>query len=132
MLHTFHAKVPATTWIFLAALFFLAGYSAWFKQPVILLVALLLLVVIIERVIHTEFVIGNGKLLIRKGRFSKEKTILIADITSIEQVQGMRIGGKALFSYLVINCKEGRPIAVIPKDETGFSQQIYKQHPNRL
>ena len=119
MLRTFHAKVPATTWIFLAALFFLAGYSAWFKQPVILLVALLLLVVIIERVIHTEYVIGNGKLLIRKGRFSKEKTILIADITS-------------LFSYLVINCKEGRPIAVIPKDETGFSQQIYKQHPNRL
>ena len=43
MLRTFHAKVPATTWIFLAALFFLAGYSAWFKQPVILLVALLLL-----------------------------------------------------------------------------------------
>ena len=130
MSRTFHAKTAVTSWLLLVILALVTGYSAWRKEVVLLALSLVVITLVIERVIHTEYILQDGKLHIRKGRFSKPDTIEISRIRSIDQASGMRIGGKSLSTFLIISLDEGREVMISPKDETGFIKQIYKQRYN--
>lgn len=127
MFRTFHAKTPVSIWLLLAILVMVTGYAAWRKEAVLLALALVLITLLIERIIHTEYVVQDGKLHIRKGRFTKTQTIDIGQIRTIDQASGMRIGGKALTTFLIISLQEGQDVMIMPKDQTGFIDQIYKQ-----
>lgn len=127
MSRTFHAKIPLSSWALLTLLILTTGYAAWRKEAPLLVLSLVVTTLLIEQIIHTEYVLQDGKLQIRKGRFSKPHEIEVAEIQSIDQASGMRIGGKALTTFLVIVLKGGKEVTVTPKDETGFIQQIHKQ-----
>lgn len=127
MIRMFHAKTPATSWILLALLAFVAGYAAWTKEAVMLTVALVVIFIMTDRIIHTEYTLENGKLTVKKGRFCKPLSIDIVEIQRIDQASGMRIGGKTVSTCLILTLYDGQELMVCPKSETDFINQIYKQ-----
>ena len=127
MTRSFRAKIPVSSWLLLAVLVFVTGYTAWRKEAVLLVMALFIITILIERIIHTEYILDNERLTIRKGRFSRPQTVMLTDIMSIEEGCGMRIGGKPLSTFLVIILQEGGEVIVSPKDQDKFIEQIFKQ-----
>ena len=106
---------------------FVAGYSAWERSSILLAVSLLVLVVVIDRIIHTEYTLTGGELQIRRGRFSRVQVVRLTDILKIDEVNGTRIGGKALTTFLMLSLEGGRDVIVSPCDVNGFIEQIQKQ-----
>ena len=122
MSRSFRGKTPLTSWVLVGVLMFVAGYSAWERSSILLAVSLLVLVVVIDRIIHTEYTLTGGELQIRRGRFSRVQVVRLTDILKIDEVNGTRIGGKALTTFLMLSLEGGSP-----RDVNGFIEQIQKQ-----
>ena len=127
MSRSFRGKTPMTSWVLVGVLAFVAGYSAWERSGILLAVSLLVLVVVIDRIIHTEYTLTGGELQIRRGRFSRVQTVRLTEIQKIDEVSGTRIGGKALTTFLMLTLEGGREVIVSPRDVTSFIEHIQKQ-----
>ncbi len=128
MNRTFHAKIRIGSYVLLAALLAVAIYSTWQVNGIMLGASLLLMVIVIERMIHTCYVVsGDGMLTISKGRFVKDKVIPLDDISRIDKVETMRVFGKSLNSFLFVVTKSGEQYAVIPHQEEEFVKYIMKK-----
>ncbi|MCD8235687.1 MAG: PH domain-containing protein [Prevotellaceae bacterium] len=128
MNRVFQAKINIGNYILLTLLLLVAIHSMWHVNGILLCLSLLLLVVIIERMIHTTYTITtDGTLIISNGRFSKRKVVSLSDIDSIERIRGMRIGGKAISTSLLITCKNGKLFQVNPGNEDDFVKCVQKR-----
>lgn len=126
----FHAKIQFQSWILLIAVFIVFAYSAWHKQPIILMLSLMLLIVMIDRMIHTTYTITSTDIIIHTGKFSKDKTIPLQDLLRVEKISGIRLFGKAFNTFLLLTYQangEEKSQAVIPQNEDEFVKCLQKR-----
>lgn len=118
----------------LAALLSVALYFVWQTtmltrqgSGILLAIDLLLMVLIVERMIHTTYTITADKtLVIHRGKLSRTKVIPLDDISRIDRVNRLRIGGKPLQTFLVIVLKSGVEHYITPRNEEDFIQCVIK------
>ena len=130
MQRLFHAKIQFQSWVLLIAVLFVFTYSAWHKQPIILLLSLILLIVMIDRMIHTTYTISDTHLIIHTGKFSKDQLIPLENLIRLEKISGIRLFGKSFNSFLLLTFQvngaersqalEEKSLAVIPQNEDDF------------
>ena len=59
----------------------------------------------------------NGRLVIHRGRFSKDIAIPLADIRRIERIRSARLGAFCLKRYLLVHYAQGQTVSLIPTKE---------------
>ena len=137
MSRIFHAKIQFQSWLLLLAIFFVFGYSAWHKQPIMLMIATVLLIVMIDRMIHTTYTITPTDIIIHTGKFSKDKTIPLQDLLRVEKISGVRLFGHSFNSFLLLTYQvngeekpqavEEKSLAVIPQNFDDFVKCLQKR-----
>ena len=121
---TYHARVQVGNWVLIAILSALTIYLIWDGNGLLIAGSLLLLLLIIERTIHTEYQLSEESLTVNNGKLSKRLVVPMDSIKRIERIRRIRIGKKALITYLLIVYGENRTVAVMPKEEEAFIKQI--------
>lgn len=121
---TYRVRVQFSNWMLIAVLSALTIYLIWEGNGLLIAGALLLLLVIIERTIHTEYQLSKESLTVNYGKLSKRQIIPMNSIKRIERIRRIRIGKKALITYLLIVYGEDKTVAVMPKDEEAFIKQL--------
>lgn len=121
---TYHARVQVGNWVLIAILSALTIYLIWDGNGLLIAGSLLLLLLIIERTIHTEYQLSEESLTVNNGKLSKRLVVPMDSIKRIERIRRIRIGKKALITYLLIVYGEDRTVAVMPKEEEAFIKQI--------
>lgn len=84
------------------------------------LVFMIFMVVIIERMIHTSYIINSGsELIIFKGRFSRVVKLRLSDIEKVEQVRATAIFPFQRNDIVALTMKDGsiKLISPFPADE---------------
>lgn len=131
----FQAKISIKHYALLAVLLSVAIYFVWHTEMfsyqgcgILMAAVLLLMVIVIERMIHTTYTItSSNTLIIRQGRFSKEKAIQLDDIDRIDQIKRYRIGNKPLHTYLAIVLKNNIEYYITPRNEEDFIKCIIQK-----
>lgn len=117
----FHARIFPAQILWVALVAFLAVWALWQKHPVLAAVFMLCLVFSIERLIHTVYTVtADGRLVVYRGRFSRSSERCIADIASVGRATSVRVGGRTLFTYVLLVYKDGRYEALQPVKEEEF------------
>lgn len=117
----FHARIAGGQYLFLVLAATLTVYCLWEKQVIPAVLLMLLLVINIERLIHTTYTVtSDGKLVLSFGRFSRNKEILLRDITLVERACSMRIGKFAVMRYVLIRYGENKCKGLLPVKEEEF------------
>lgn len=127
MIRTFQGRVTPGVVVVFILILSITFYFGW-QKSMLALPLLLLVILQLERILHTCFIVSSqGILIISKGRFSKDKLILLQDIERIEKGSSFytKIG---VFSYLNIILKNGKELSVWPSDEKGFLEAVKKMH----
>ena len=123
----FQSKTDLSSYLLLAFALTATVWAMWNKTGLIYAPCIVLVALIVERIIHTQYVISeSGKLIIQRGRLARDKSIDLQSIERIDQVCRFRIGGKSYGQYLIIVLSGGQQVAVRPKNETGFVESITK------
>ncbi len=121
---TFHFRV---TWlnitscliVILLAFYFFWNYTVW--NVIIGLTLLVLASVMMDRILHTEYIItSKDELIIKRGRLSKPQSIKIEEIISIKKLT-VRI---PKMSYILIEYGYKGQVAVEPQNEEKFIEEI--------
>lgn len=124
----FRAKIHKGSYVMLLALLVLTVFCMWNKAAVIMGVAMVLMVVVIERMINTTYTVtSDGRLVIHKGRLSKDVTLDVRGIQRIDRAQGYRLFGASLQSSLIIVMDDGRQVCVTPALEDEFVDCIRRK-----
>lgn len=125
----FHEKITLGKMVFLFLEMAIFTWFAWYKMPLPALCFLILVVYTLEMLLHSTYTItSDGRLVIYKGRFQKEKVYFLQDIDHIEDGHysfnlGFRVG-----SYLLLVLKNGTEKGITPNKEKEFIDYIeYKQ-----
>lgn len=120
---TFHRKFTPTAKAGVAALSLLMGYCFWVKEVVVAVLCMALVVFAIEKVLHSEYVFRDNRLIIRKGRFSKEKAIPVGEIVRCTRMTT----AFGLVSYLVIEYGHLHLEDVEPDNEQAFMKELRRR-----
>lgn len=113
------ATVIVTVITALLALSFLWNRSA--AGAVIALALMLLTVVLVDRILHSEYVFLDDSLTVRRGRFARPVVIAIKDITEVRTV-------RTLFtSYILVVYASGRYITARPDNTGAFIDEIKRR-----
>lgn len=109
-------EIAGTVVLALTALWFL-----WHRSPVNIIVGCAFTVVVvsvIDRLLHTTYIVDNGTLTIERGRFGSKRTISLEDIDRVEKV-------KTLFTHYVLVEYSGMKHAAISTiNEDAFIKTI--------
>jgi len=98
----------------------------WHRSLANALVGLLLailLVLVLERMLHTEYRFEGDMLVVIRGRFAKRKNIPLNEIIRVVPVKGKLL----VTHYLLIEYGAGREQAVQPMNEEAFLNEIKKR-----
>jgi hypothetical protein len=122
----FNAKIETGSCMLLAAILAATIFLVWtLRNGIVICIMLLLLTVMVERIIHTNYTITpDGKLIVHTGRFSKDKIIDLSQAASVRQMAAMRIFGKPIRTFVIIECKDGQVHSFIPKEEEKFVKHV--------
>ena len=124
----FHARITAGQYLFLLLPTALVIYGFLTRNWFISLLCMLLLVLVIEELIHTTYTLtADGQLLIGRGRFHRQKSYALADITEVERAKAMMLGRLAVTHYVLLRFSNGKCEALLPTDEEGFVQALMKR-----
>ena len=123
---TYRARLQITNWILIILLSALTIYLIWEGNGLLIAASLVFLLIVIERSIHTEYKLSQDELTISNGKLSKTVVIPVSDIKRIERIRKVRIGRKALITYLIIVYGDEKSVSVIPQHEEDFINQIMK------
>jgi uncharacterized membrane protein YdbT with pleckstrin-like domain len=129
----FHAKVNLYKLLFIALLTLLAVWALWEKQPLWGALLLVWLVAVIEQVIHTTYTLTtDGRLVISRGRFSKEKQLPLSRLRRVEKIRPLRLGSHALLTYLLLvytdeSGTHEKSLSVQPVKEDEFLELLEKK-----
>lgn len=124
--HTYRARLQITNWILIILLSALTVYLIWEGNGLLIAASLLFLLIVIERSIHTEYKLSKDELTISNGKLSRTVVIPVNQIKRIERIRRVRIGHKALITYLVIVYGDEKTVSVIPQHEEDFINQLMK------
>ena len=124
----FSSKTEISSYLLLVFSLTATVYAMWNKTGLIYAPCLVLTALIVERIIHSRYVVtADGQLVIEKGRLSKTKTIPLRDINRIDQVCRFHIAGRAFGQYIIIVMGSGEQVPLQPKNESDFVQYISKR-----
>lgn len=101
----------------------LALYLFWQKSVMAALVVVVALVAVIERVLHSCYVVSEEDLIIHRGRFLRDIRVPLSAIRSIRPMTTTW----RLVHYLLIEYGEGKLIGVEPHDEDSFLNCLRKR-----
>lgn len=117
---TFRKRVTVGAACGLCLLVIFTFWAFWSKMVLLGLVLLVVTVAALERVLHSEYVITEGMLVVRYGRFAREKRVKLADIKSYRRMKA----SFGLGHYLLITYGDNRLLAVEPVDERAFLKEL--------
>lgn len=125
----FHSRITWYNYLYLIVLAVTVFALLWEKHSIAAVIIMIFLVVLIERIIHTDYTVTtNGKLIIYHGRFSKRQEFLISKIVRIDEVRTFKIGRFYLTRYLLIKY-EGGFMALTPVKEDELATSLLKINP---
>lgn len=101
----------------------LAIYCFWSKAAIPGALLVVLTVLVMERVLHSEYVFRDGFLEIDRGRFFRKKAIPLMEITSCRPMTTTF----GMVHYLLIGYGNGRLVAVQPEQEASFVSFLQSQ-----
>lgn len=128
MNRTFHSKIKWHQVFYLILLTILCIYLIWVKQAIFATIVALLLVVIIEKIIHTAYVLtADDRLIIKKGRFSRPQIIPLDDIVDVEIKKTSRVGGHAVLEYILLTVKDNKFVGLTPANPKDFYRVIIRK-----
>ncbi len=116
MTRTFHHKFTIGSKAGVILFAGLAIYLFWIKAIIPGLLLIVLNVLLMERVLHSEYVFTDDTLIINRGRFAKRHSIPLAEIHSCKPMNTIF----GMVHYLLIGYGSERMEAVQPYEETSF------------
>lgn len=117
MTRTFHHRITVGAVCGIVLLLALSFYAFWIKAVVVGLLLVLALVLVAESALRTEYVFSGDKLVISRGRLSRNTTIELRTVTSCRPMTTVF----GLVRYLLITYgDEGRVVSVQPDNEAAF------------
>lgn len=117
MTRTFHHRITVGAVCGIVLLLALSFYAFWIKAVVVGLLLVLALVLVAESALRTEYVFSGDKLIICRGRLSRNTTIELRTVTSCRPMTTVF----GLVRYLLITCgADGRVVSVQPDNEAAF------------
>lgn len=124
MNRSFHYRA---SWLNYTCIFIVAGaamFSLWHRSAVNAVVGFLLIgvvVLMIERIIHTVYVLtSDGRLIISRGRFSREMSVPVNEIIRMSVVRPGMLGVR----YILIEYGAGHETTVQPVNEEAFMREV--------
>lgn len=117
----FHVRIAWGQYLFLVLAAAITFYNLWEKNIILAVIFMLLLVVNIERLIHSTYTVtSDGKLVLSFGRFSRNREILLKDITLVEPACSMRVGKFAVMRYVLVRYGKDKCEGLLPVKEEEF------------
>lgn len=133
MNRTFHSR---TRWDQLLCTLILGGlcfYMVWIKQSILATILTVLIIILIEKIIHTQYTIDTSNILtINRGRFTKKEIIAIDDITDIELRKSKKLTEFFLGKVIIITVSKTRYVAITPINPERFVETIIKRKENYI
>ncbi len=120
---TFHHRFTLGAKCGIALFSLLAFYFFWTRAVVVGFVPVLVVVLIVERILHSEYVFLDGKLIVNHGRFVKTREIPLTDIIACRSMRSTF----GLVHYLLIEYGAGHMVAVQPENEAAFVRYLNNQ-----
>ena len=134
MNRTFQTKVGRWYWCVIALASALLFYLFWQHFVIAALVAMAAVVLLIEMLIHTQYVLtADDVLLIESGRFVPNVKIAVRDIKSVRKVRSAALFQPALsFSRLELTYETAGKMqtAVSPKNTDDFIRCLCRKNPS--
>lgn len=131
MNRTFHYKASLLNYAGIAVVAAASLCVFWHRSAanaVVGTVLMLTVALMVERIIHTAYVLtDDGLLVINKGRFSRPVSIRVSDIIEIKR---MRMGVLPL-SYVLIRYGAGHEVSVQPANGDVFINEIRRRQKYR-
>ena len=129
MTRSFHHRTTVGAVCGILLFLLLALYAFWIKNAVVGLVMAFLLIVLVERTLHSEYIISDGKLIINNGKLARAKTINIQEIHDCKPMTSVF----GLVRYLLLTYgASDRMISVQPQNEAAFIMTLQKEMRNSI
>ena len=106
----------------------MAMYFLWHRTAIHLIIGfglIVLVVLMLERLLHTSYIVTADQLIIDRGRLDQKQTIPLQDIKRITKIKR-----KWLASYILIEYGGRNETSVQPQNEDSFIQEIQKRQDN--
>lgn len=129
MIRTFHAKIdPLILAGCLLPSTVLAVFFFWSKQPIPALIFLILMVLVVERLIHTSYILTDeGVLWIDKGRFARKKQLRLEEIAKVELYQLRQFFLIRKRTAVLLTLKNGSTMIITPFPAEEFCHVLLKK-----
>lgn len=129
MTRSFHHRTTVGAMCGILLFLLLALYAFWIKNAVVGLIMAFLLIVLVERTLHSEYIISDGKLIINNGKLARAKTINIQEIHDCKPMTSVF----GLVRYLLLTYgASDRMISVQPQNEAAFITTLQKEMRNSI
>lgn len=128
MERTFSHRVTILEWSAIALFALGTLYGFWHRQNVALVVLgtvfVLLTILALDRALHTSYVLTpDDVLIVRRGRFSRERRLALADIKTIRELPlAFRLG-----NFVLLELTNGRVESLQPENNKAFIAAIQKR-----
>ena len=124
MNRSFHYRASWLNYTCIIVVAVAAMYSLWHRSVVNAIVGFLLMgvvVLMIERIIHTVYVLtSDGRLVISRGRFSREMSVPVNEIIRMSVIRPKLLGVR----YILIEYGAGHETTVQPVNEEAFMREV--------
>ncbi len=124
MNRSFHYRASWLNYTCIIVVAVAAMYSLWHRSVVNAIVGFLLMgvvVLMIERIIHTVYVLtSDGRLIISRGRFSREISVPVNEIIRMSVIRPKLLGVR----YILIEYGAGHETTVQPVNEEAFMREV--------
>ncbi len=128
MNRVFHARILPAYVLALALFAYLLIHAFWVKSALLALLCMVVLVLVVERIIHTQYTLtADGRLLVDRGRFRRRLELAVTDILLVEQVKAPLFGALLVSHYVLVHYKGGKTVALLPVREEEFIQVLRKR-----
>lgn len=129
MTRSFHHRTTVGAVCGILLFLLLALYAFWIKNAVVGLIMAFLLIVLVERTLHSEYIISDGKLIINNGKLAHAKTINIQEIHDCKPMTSVfGLVRYLLLTYGASDCM----ISVQPQNEAAFITTLQKEMRNSI
>lgn len=116
MARTFHHRFTLGSKCGIILFALIALYLFWVKAVIVGFLLVVLNVMVIERVLHSEYIIDDDTLTVYRGRFAKSRVIPLADIKSCRPVNT----GLGLAHFLLLEYGQHKYVSLEPDQEASF------------
>ena len=123
MFRTFHHRFTLGSKCGVLLFALLAIYLFWIKAAVAGCILIVFNVLLIERVLHSEYIFDDDTLTIYRGRFAKARTIRVADIKACRPIKT----AFGMSHYLRGGRKGQRVVGVEPKQEASCIKHLQRR-----